>query len=742
MTRSSTKINFSESFCLRTPLLSLGFLQSLLAQQGFSDVQLTKLWAMPLIKEMIWIASPSLYESVEEYQQGTIRSLKRREGIKKSFLRYLIRSSSRCTPFGLCAGVSMGILSSDDLVNLDKSQYHRRTRLDNHYLDLIFKQINKEDRRHTDLRYYINTSLYSIGLEYRFIKYTYDTSKKSRAYYITGINRSDIVEKVIDYINDGKKRTEIELFIESLGIDKKQSQDIFDKMLDNQLIISDLDLSVLGEDNLTRAVGVLSNSANNSLYYSTLSQINEKLKKLDETLTPSVESKRSLIDDIDKLKITYDPRLLFQCDLYTRTAIATINKKHAYKIGRLIKKLSICQVHSENSRLADFKRAFSKRYETQEIPLAQALDVDTGIGYLQDKRISNTTTYLDEIKAVSQGKEVVISNREIGPLASSIVQQVTRALQQQAQSVHINLGSFFYTKDNLHLLKGTTSAMIEIVEIDREQKIYLKNLGGSTSAALLGRFAYGSLEIANAVKSISTFEQDAEKEALLAEIHHVPDSRTGNILFRPTIRDYELTYLAHKRSLKNTIAIDDLYVSIRRDRVLLRSKSQNREVIPMLSNAHNHRIATLPIYQFLCDLSSQSKRVQFAPDFDALFSNFFFTPRILLDDIILSKATWRLTINLFSDVQSKDKSDRNSKIRRLLSGYKIPDYIQLVQRDNLLTLNLQNDDCIDILYESLRNRKAITIQEYLKCAPIVKDETDDSYAHEFVISYKFEQHDG
>ena len=154
------------------------------------------------------------------------------------------------------------------------------------------------------------------------------------------------------------------------------------------------------------------------------------------------------------------------------------------------------------------------------------------------------------------------------------------------------------------------------------------------------------------------------------------------------------------------------------------------------------RIATLPIYQFLCDLSSQSKRVQFAPDFDALFSNFFFTPRILLDDIILSKATWRLTINLFSDVQSKDKSDRNSKIRRLLSGYKIPDYIQLVQRDNLLTLNLQNDDCIDILYESLRNRKAITIQEYLKCAPIVKDETDDSYAHEFVISYKFEQHDG
>ena len=98
------------------------------------------------------------------------------------------------------------------------------------------------------------------------------------------------------------------MFIESLGIDKKQSQDIFDKMLDNQLIISDLDLSVLGEDNLTRAVGVLSNSANNSLYYSTLSQINEKLKKLDETLTPSVESKRSLIDDIDKLKI---------CLLYT-----------------------------------------------------------------------------------------------------------------------------------------------------------------------------------------------------------------------------------------------------------------------------------------------------------------------------------------------------------------------------------------------------------------------------------------
>ncbi len=740
MTSSSTKINFSESFCLRTPLLSLDFLLSLLGQQSLSDVQLTKLWSMPLIKEMIWIASPSLYESLEGYERGIIKSEKRREGIKKSFLRYLIRSSSRCTPFGLCAGVSMGILSSEDRVSLDISQFHRRTRLDNHYLDLIFKKINTEDRRHTDLRYYINTSLYSIGSDHRFIKYAYDTSKKSRAYYITGINRSDIVEKVISYINDGKKRTEIELFIESLGIDKQQSQGIFDKMLDNQLIISDLDLSVLGQDNLTRAVEVLRSTAINSLYYPGLSKINEQLKELDKTLTPSLESKLSLIDDIDKLKITYDPRLLFQCDLYTKTATSTINKKYAYKIGRLIKKLSLCQEHRENSRLAAFKRAFSKRYETQEKPLSLALDVDTGIGYVQDKRTSNTTTYLDEIKAVSQGKEVVISNREIGSFASSIVQQVTRALQHQAQSVQINLDSFSI-KDNLHLLKGTTSAMIEIVEVDREQKIYIKNLGGSTSAALLGRFAYGSLEIANAVNNICTYEQGAEKEALLAEIHHVPDSRTGNILYRPNIRDYELTYLAHKKSLKNTITIDDLYVSVRQNRVLLRSRSLNREVIPMLSNAHNYRIATLPIYQFLCDLSSQSKRVQFAPDFDTLFSNFFFTPRILIDDIILSKATWRLTLDLFSDVQAKDKSDRNSKIRRLLSGYKIPDYIQLVQRDNLLTLNLQNDDCIDILYESLRNRKAITIQEYLRCAPIVKDDTEDSYAHEFVISYKFEQHD-
>jgi len=99
----------------------------------------------------------------------------------------------------------------------------------------------------------------------------------------------------------------------------------------------------------------------------------------------------------------------------------------------------------------------------------------------------------------------------------------------------------------------------------------------------------------------------------------------------------------------------------------------------------------------------------------------------------------KLDITHFSNLQSKNKRDQRTAIRGFLSQHEIPHYIELVKRDNLLTLNLQNDDCLDILYDTIRSSKSVIIQEYMKVASIVQDERGESYAHEFVLSFNFDR---
>lgn len=63
--------------------------------------------------------------------------------------------------------------------------------------------------------------------------------------------------------------------------------------------------------------------------------------------------------------------------------------------------------------------------------------------------------------------------------------------------------------------------------------IYLRSTGGSSATNLLGRFAHTDQQIYNLVSSIAEREQELNPTVIIAEIVHLPENRTGNILQRP-----------------------------------------------------------------------------------------------------------------------------------------------------------------------------------------------------------------
>ncbi|WP_316931256.1 lantibiotic dehydratase [Chryseobacterium sp. P1-3] len=124
-------------------------------------------------------------------------------------------------------------------------------------------------------------------------------------------------------------------------------------------------------------------------------------------------------------------------------------------------------------------------------------------------------------------------------------------------------------------------------------------------------------------------EEKLNTDYILAEVIHLPEARIGNVIRRPTLRRYEIPFLAQSvLPEENQIPLEDLYISLLNDKIILRSKKLNKEVKPYLTNSHNYSSNPLPAYHFLCDLHSQNIRSNLYFDWGDLKKIYqFFTTR-------------------------------------------------------------------------------------------------------------------
>ena len=85
------------------------------------------------LREALFVASPDLTEALDSWLSDPESERGRRA--EPALVRYFERSAGRATPFGLCAGCSVGAMGGTTrLVIGGRSAYRRRSRLDMEYL--------------------------------------------------------------------------------------------------------------------------------------------------------------------------------------------------------------------------------------------------------------------------------------------------------------------------------------------------------------------------------------------------------------------------------------------------------------------------------------------------------------------------------------------------------------------------------------------------------------------------------
>jgi hypothetical protein len=78
------------------------------------------------------------------------------------------------------------------------------------------------------------------------------------------------------------------------------------------------------------------------------------------------------------------------------------------------------------------------------------------------------------------------------------------------------------------------------------------------------------------------------------------------VIARPVLRRHELAYLGRSGAPRDRqLSLSDLLVSVQGERIVLRSKSLGREVVPRLTTAHNTEMRTVGAYRFLAALQVQ-----------------------------------------------------------------------------------------------------------------------------------------
>ena len=126
----------------------------------------------PELQEAIYHASPGLHDRLQYWLANPNSS--RKEALHATLLKYMIRASTRCTPYGTFAGcLSPGRWDARTAVVFDEqhpTQQHTRLRTD-HVVPLQ-QHLTRQEATHRRSIFYPNDSLYRQGPQYRYTFYT------------------------------------------------------------------------------------------------------------------------------------------------------------------------------------------------------------------------------------------------------------------------------------------------------------------------------------------------------------------------------------------------------------------------------------------------------------------------------------------------------------------------------------------------------------------------------------------
>lgn len=709
------------------------FNQKVNNQPELFERELVSLFSQPAMMEAIYIASPELYDSFVGFLEGRVKTGV--DKLLKTLYKYLIRMTSRSTPYGLFAGCAEGEFGSKTRISFDhENPFYTHARLDMNYVAEMASDLLKREEIRQQLLFYVNSSLYRVGDAFRYVESF--LKNKKRHYLLSAVETNKYLELILAMAASGATISQMTQALQIDDISEEEASKYIDSLIEAQLLLSELEPTVTGDEFFTIIIQKLQGLEQTEEIVFQLNRISAALK----TQQGGVKNYKAIEEIIGQHFSTTSSKDLIQTDLFFNTKSCVISDQAIETVKNELQQIYYLGGTRVTNDFGQFKQKFYERYEEREMPLLAVLDNENGIGYgkLTAGKADNLPLLDDiflpsELKNGSTEWSVLNKFRErIYAAAMKDGDMLINLTDEMINKLKNDLPALNPVPESFYLFGSFIANSAE--DMDRGNfKFAHQAMGGPSGLKLIGRFCHGNQELTKKVIKATKEEEGLEPDSIFAEIAHLPEARVGNVLMRPHFRDYEIVYLAASSLPKeNQIPVDDLMVSVKGGKeIILRSKRLNKRIHPRLTNAHNFATG-LPVYRFLCDLTNQTNYQFFSWSWDYL-SMKPFLPRVQYKHWILSKASWNIDLQTVPALMQPGAAlvHEWSLIRQ---QFNIPRFVQIVQGSNDLLIDGDSEFSVQILCDSLRKFSKIVLSEFLEepNGSLVKSE-GNKFTHEVLI---------
>lgn len=478
------------------------------------------------------------------------------------------------------------------------------------------------------------------------------------------------------------------------GVDRDVAAGFVVELIDAQILRTSLGPAVTGKDALASLSGSLNHAPSARSVIAMLDDTRAELGRLDRadpTIGPPNYEKVS--NDLRALTGGKVSHLSIHTDFYKPTHDLMLGKnivEDTIEGVELLRRLGTAWV----SPLQHFGERFQQRYGDLEVPLLEALDETSGLSFDADS----------DARAVAKPLLKGVSLRSERPEPTLWTERDAAFLEGLYETWRRE-GMEMRLTDRMLAARaqgGTApqpiscSALIAVAAQSREAiergdyRVLLKAVFGRSCAALLGRFCLGSPEIAEHVRIAIRREEDAEPDAIHAEIAYMPHGRAGNVVNRPILHQYEIDLFGGSGAgAEQRIGLNDLLISFQSGHFRLVSRKHDRRlVVPHLTCAHAASNSDPVHYRFLVRFAeARSPNLRFS--WGALRTAPFL-PRLTRGRLVLAPARWNVAARRLAVLYAGKGRERNTHLRTLRDELRLPRHICLYEGDRTLVIDLDN----------------------------------------------------
>ncbi|OHO72012.1 enterotoxin [Staphylococcus sp. HMSC036D05] len=678
--------NTSNYYIIRAPLFPISIYNNYLKHEG---IDYSSFFNHPIIEETIMTTTYQLYKSLTNISFDS--ESKKARNAKQSFLKYLIRMSTRGTPYGLLSGISLG--QFDDKTNIqisdDINEYDKHVKIDGSWLCKLIRFLESHYKYYKDSFVIWNERNYIINQRIYLDNQTCLIQENNHE--IISIKYNDILKCIKESLSENITFKDLlKLISKTFSInDEKEIKNFIQNLLDKEIIFTSLRTALNKEHPLAYLLyfyGEVNDDFIKSLqfvHYEMMRYQNMKVGEGKETFLRI----RKLMSDLFKAKE------YIQIDTRIQTKNNCLSNRLAENVSEAAYLLWLISPNDlGTSTIHEFHYDFMEKYGFEQIVnLKELLSDINGMGYPnnENKPIKNDIPFLKEkyYYAISHNKEIEITENELLDLEKKNTISLKRAPLTSEIYSEFYYGNTIKGYDEFLVISPIVSSYNAGATMGRFSQEFEKDLRSQLDEEINEQYIEYSKENNTEVIHIN----EIPKYARNLNINHSGSTKLSEL-------ELDMPY--------SSIVLDELYVGSTFDKLYLFSKNLNSRVIFITHSMLNFVLCS-DLYRFLREVSlGNTKFIQ--PIKDNGIDGFNYCPRIRYKNVILKPATWKLNKDMFTHCEKEKWINQFHEIQLF---YDIPNDVTMTFGDNRLTINLSNHAHISILKKEIEKQGRVSLLE-------------------------------